>query len=154
MDVVKNNQTVDISFSSNPRMSLSDNTAMFLFPENSESFNLPTLTNYNGWYIDIKEITRKPWVTTDYLPEGAIKTFNFLNTINLKGKVILAINQRGELINYGAIGHKYYDDLIRLTPKIKEDVLEIQNSIDFQSGVRNAFPAPPTYHRLLKEKMS
>ena len=141
-------QSATVSFSANPRLMNSKGQAAYLFPSGTTNFSLPAIPAYGILYIE--DVPSESWVSTPYLPSGSIKTASFLSKLDISGKTILAINQRGDLLNYGAIGRKYHDDLTRAIPTINTRIGILESSP--LAGLKSAYTSQPSYSGVLQEK--
>ena len=141
--VVKNGESVTITFSNKCRVMSTNGQAFYLFPE-SESNRTITLAPWEVAYVD-KLPDSKHFTETPYLASSDIKKTSIVDALDFKNKTVLAINQLGTLLNYGAIGHKYYDDLTKSIPTL-DNRLKTVEARDI--GVRAVFPKPTYFDKL------
>lgn len=141
--VVKNGESVTITFDNRARVVSTNGQAFYLFPE-SESNRTITLDPWEVAYVD-KLLDSKRFTQTPYLTNGDIKKTRIVDALDFTNKTVLAINQLGTLLNYGAIGHKYYDDLIKSIPTL-DNRLKTVEARDI--GVRAVFPKPTYFDKL------
>ena len=133
--VTKNGESVTITFDNKCRVMGTNGQAFYLFPQ-AETNRTITLAPWEVAYVDrildSKQFTETPYLTTD-----DIKKTSIVDALDFTNKTVLAINQLGTLLNYGAIGHKYYDDLTKSIPTIDSRLKTVEAS---KSGVRAVFP--------------
>lgn len=143
-------ESVTISFNNNPRIMNRLGQSVKIFPSTATSFVLPTITSFQVLYIN-KAIESKKFTETPFLSASDIKIGSLLEPLDFSNKTIIAFNQTGTLMNIGACGHKYHDDLIRQIPSLTARVSQLEQGAPTQT-VRSAFPPRPCYFNLIAEK--
>ena len=141
--VTKNGESVTITFSNNCRVMSTNGQAFYLFPQDA-TIRIITLVPWEVAYVD-KPLDSKHFTETPYLVSGDIKKASIIDALDFTNKTVLAINQLGTLLNYGAIGHKYYDDLSKSIPTLDNRLKNVEAS---NSGVRAVFPKPTYFDKL------
>lgn len=140
-------EKVQVLFSRNPRILNSSGEAAYLFPSDATEFYLE-IPKYGILYVD--NLVNNNWNETPFLAIADIKSLSNLESLDFRGRTILAINQKGTLINFGAIGHKYYDDLIKKVPNALTRITLLESNP--QQGLKSYYPPAQNYVGALRAK--
>lgn len=136
-----------VEFSGNPFVFSTGGVVFKLFPADATEFGL----NFNAlgiYYVDHSVVDGSTYASPVYLAASDIKFMSTSGPIDLNGKIVIAITTNSNLVdsgllNYGAVGHLFYDGL---TSKIPDIIAEMP------VGVRRVFPSGIDYGTLLLQK--